>query len=605
DQQTVGLSATPPADLPAGDYFWRVAGMDASSASGPFSAAWTFDKSASAPPTLVNPADGTTLTYPQQPPVFSWDPIPGAKSYTLQIDDAPDFLGGTSYTTANTWFTLTNPQTIGQQFYWRVFATSSGGVVTDFSEARSYQIAWPYRPVLQSPGNALSPKITDVNLSWGPVPGAAKYELQVSPNQDFANNVTIDVTIDSTKYSPPTTIDNGAYYWRVRALDAANTPDFGQWSDVWQFTRGWVQPSGSEQLERPTLLTPAWDPTQLSAIPHVSSGPTLSWGPIHHAAYYQVDVSSDINFSPTPGVTFSCLTNHTSFTPYTPDPLTRGLPGACAISQLNPGVIYYWRVRGVDAPGNVPDSSKVFGVWSNTGNADTFRFMLDPTMPAYLSPDDGASVGSPALSWQSVVGASYYRVTIKKANGTAVPGSPVKTYATSYTPTTALTPSDGPFSWYAQAVDENGDASLIPAQSAWRTFTLTTPASSSSFALTSPANGSSGIRMPAMLWQPQAGAAKYEVHYAANGVELPALPNSQTLPYASYTDTNVPLSPDTYSWWIVARDAAGMQVAVSDVQTFTITAPSVLGNGDYLTPARCDQPDLCASVADTPTLSWN
>jgi len=47
-------------------------------------------------------------------------------------------------------------------------------------------------------------------------------ELQVSPNGDWANNLALDVVVKGTKYSPPATLDNDGYFWRVRAKDAAN-----------------------------------------------------------------------------------------------------------------------------------------------------------------------------------------------------------------------------------------------------------------------------------------------------------------------------------------------------------------------------------------------
>ena len=75
------------------------------------------------------------------------------------------------------------------------------------------------------------------HFSWQPVPGAKTYQLQVSPNGDWDNNLALDVPVKGTKYSPPTTLDNGGYFWRVRAKDARGVPNNGPWSAEWQFNR--------------------------------------------------------------------------------------------------------------------------------------------------------------------------------------------------------------------------------------------------------------------------------------------------------------------------------------------------------------------------------
>ena len=103
-------------------------------------------------------------------------------------------------------------------------------------------MAWASTPTLISPPDALSPPVADVVLAWDPVPGAATYHLQVSPNGDWANNLAFDATnVRSTRYSPPQTLDNGAYFWRVQATDAAGNN--GAWSDTAPGGRGRSSPA--------------------------------------------------------------------------------------------------------------------------------------------------------------------------------------------------------------------------------------------------------------------------------------------------------------------------------------------------------------------------
>ena len=108
--------------------------------------------------------------------------------------------------------------------------------------------------------------VEDVLFSWDPVAGASTYQLQVSPNADWANNVDVDVVVKGTSYAKPVTLDNASYFWRVRARDAASTPNLGAWSQEWQFTRSWT--------DTPTPVTPA------DTVANSVTTPTFSWTPI-------------------------------------------------------------------------------------------------------------------------------------------------------------------------------------------------------------------------------------------------------------------------------------------------------------------------------------
>ena len=80
------------------------------------------------------------------------------------------------------------------------------------------------------------------------------YELEVSPTDQFTV-LTLDIaTVKGTQYSPPTTIDNGAYFWRVRARNQAGA--VGAWSEVSTFQRAWPAPDSGPN-HRVTLLAPA------------------------------------------------------------------------------------------------------------------------------------------------------------------------------------------------------------------------------------------------------------------------------------------------------------------------------------------------------------
>ena len=127
----------PPADLPLGTLHWRVAAIDGGG-QGPFSdRRQLHSERARRARCLASPADGATLDFPTDPPVFSWEPFPGAKRYEIEIDNEPTFtapltLGPT--TTNNTSYSLTTPPSVGQTFYWRVRAFNSANAPSQYSE---------------------------------------------------------------------------------------------------------------------------------------------------------------------------------------------------------------------------------------------------------------------------------------------------------------------------------------------------------------------------------------------------------------------------------------------------------------------------------------
>jgi hypothetical protein len=531
-----------------------------------------------AEPTPLGPSDGATLSFPTEPPLFQWEAVAGATGYRIEIDDAPDFIGATSATTVNTAYTLTEPQTTGQSFYWHVQATSSSGS-SDWSTTRSYDIAWPdSSPELVEPTDGDT--VEDIAFSWDPVPGAATYQLQVSPNGDWANNVDVDVVVKGTAYSPPVTLGNASYFWRVRARDAASTPNLGDWSEEWQFTRTWS--------DAPTLLTP--DDGVVSSV----ATPDLTWTPVPHASHYEVQLGEDQNFSPS---TYSvCYTNHTALTYYEIETSTSpNPPGSCnaAYNEIDPGSASYWRVRGVDGSG---------GVLSPWSDVSTFLFRGDPSdTVTLLSPDDGDTVETPVLSWDPVTGIGKYKVTIHKPGGST---ATVTTAATSWTPTSKLASSlpAGPFTWEVQTVDSYGKLGIVGDQ--W-SFSLDPETTGGSLDQLTPADDASDIVMPSMTWTPYAGAEYYEVWYSLEGSGVESrLSGTSKLPYSGFTYAGTSgdlLAPGTYNWRVKAFDgSSAIPIATSGWRSFEV---ATIDEASYLGP--CSTPLTPCTVKDTPTLQWD
>jgi hypothetical protein len=576
---TYNRNATPPTDLPLGDLYWRVAGTDGGSGIGPFATA-TFTKDWNAAPTLTTPADGATLSFPTTPVRFSWSPLAGAKSYTLELDDEITFNAPSVFTTNNTTYSLVTPQTVGQVYYWRVRANSTtSGIVSEYSEVRSYTFDWPSAATLTEPDDGDT--LTDIVFEWDPVPGARTYTIQVSPNGDWANNVIHTATVKSTRYSPPTTLDNDSYFWRIRATDAVG--NIGEWSTPQAFTRNW--------LDQPTTLSPDWDPAFPDDVNPVGV-PTLVWTPIHHASYYQVQISTDSNFISAD----NCFTNHTRVTPYSGG---SGAPGGCTFSA-NPGTLYFWRVRGIDAPAGI------LGLWSSQSADETFRFIYLPDVPTLVNPTNGETVDTPTLEWLPTQYAERYTVhVLDNADGEVITQT---TYATSYTPD-SLDPADGPFTWYVTTIDGEGNPGVIPSSLDWETFAINpTPATDDTLDILSPADAATSARMPKMTWMPRTGAAFYKVRYGPSGGLYNATPlsGSTELEYAGFTYASLPLTAGTYKFKIEAYDGvSGTPFDISAEQTFTIHLGDVLDSSGYQAPPHCATLASCDTLQTTPTLSWD
>lgn len=600
----VNVSATPWVDLPLGTLYWRVAGMDGS-AVGPYGSA-SFTRGRLDGPQLLAPADGSTLEYPSEPVVLRWEPVPGVKNYRVEVDDAPDFIGAKTATTDATNWALLETQPLGQTFYWRVQGQgSANGVNTEFSSTWSYSLSWaqdgtPSVPQLIEP--AAGAEVTDVVFRWQPVAGAAKYNIQVSPNGNWANNVVIDEEVVGTSFSPAITLNNSSYFWRVQALSVRSSPDAGPWSpDGRQFTRSWA--------DVPVLREPVnGDVTAEEYL--------LRWDPVPFASAYEINIGTDSNFSPS---TYqSCTTTHTDWAPYWregTDPNLPPRPGGCALGDnenhrltyLRHGVRYYWRVRGLDQTPTT--STTILGRFSEVRS---FVYLPDGAgLPEPLAPTPGSVTGVPQMRWKPVRGAEAYQVSVY-VDGDRV--QVARTADTTYTPSLNL-PADGDAAvrWEVTSLqtDARGGSSvggtgpLVDGG----TFTLTAEAGTSGTPTpVAPAPGAEVVA-PTFDWAPVPDASYYAVRLYIAGspvfeeiVDHNEGDGRSRNPYRSTFTPTEPITPGAYEWQVVAYDVAGgvlsssskVPVAIAPLAVVTPTAP-----------ASCAQGQTCTVELSTPLMRWN
>jgi len=205
--------------------YWRVR-ADAEDGSNYVGLTWssplTFRKQLPAPvPNAGNPTSGAAI------PTLSWDPVPGAVSYDVHVEepdgDQDDFPSLPSHAITATKMTGTGIFTFSARAN---FPTSTGTVVHG-----PYSTLMPYARTIPEPTGLASDATSDrLVFSWDPRMATKKYRLQISSRPDFrylVENVTTEVPV----YAPPMTqndyIDGGVLYWHVAAIDAdENIGDF-------------------------------------------------------------------------------------------------------------------------------------------------------------------------------------------------------------------------------------------------------------------------------------------------------------------------------------------------------------------------------------------
>lgn len=585
------VSAKP---LPAGDNYWRVRGL-ATGVQGPWSNETQFSVNPLAGPTIT-PVSASPLPQPSEPPLLTWQAIPRATGYEVEVATEPEFLVPAKYSTSTTSYVVPSPGA-SEQYFWRVRAVLGTGITTQWSSTGDYEIADLATVTGHTPPD--HELVEDVVLTWDPVPGAVTYDLRVGLDPDLNTWEEEVLGIRGTQYSPANTYNNNdGWYWKVRAVNAKGEKI--PWADVElrEFQRQW--------LDAPDLVHPAD-----GINPAHGDDFYFEWSPVQHATHYELWVGSDPNFSPT---TYKIC--RTAGTTYTAGYL---IPDDCM--PRSQGQVYYWKVRGIDTPA----SPNVQGIFS-----PTWSFIYDSGRVELSSPANGATVAVPTLRWKAQREAATYHVRIEGTGGYSVSR---KTYALSWTPP-SLDATKGPFTWRVQAEDENG--SLSPAYPG-RTFTLGGSVVTAAAPLTpmTGTNEPANARVPSLSWAPMPDAAYYRIRVGVHGSGFwqetgytPFLNTQFKFPAATDWDPKLALDGTSYDWQVRAFTAANTPIVTASTDdqgwgptgTYAISPlPAVTGQRIALTGSALDSgtacgrklddpntdPDICTNVPSTPVLDWD
>ncbi len=340
------------------------------------------------------------------------------------------------------------------------------------------------RPALSAPANGTTVAALPA-FSWAPVAGAAKYQIQIASDANFAS-LAEDGTFftRNTRATLRRALPDGQLWWRVRASDASGTAS--SWSTPRSISKGWDA--------RPTALYPA----NAVTLEYPEDPFRLMWSPVDRAYKYSVIVSEHTSLaSPLSG--FPRLTSATSTTFQSPD--------------LEAGQTYYWEVTPQDARGNLGTPSvKSSFVWA---------------WPTTMSPSlvDLASAGElfdPRFFWDLVPGASEYQVQVNSDEDFDT-GSVVldtETIGSSFTPRGLL--PNNTYYWRVRAKDADGNAGVWNEGASFvKTFDdeieLGAPSITNLRMANSDENGGTpGFQttVPVVRWNPVPGASSYDVAVA-------------------------------------------------------------------------------------------
>lgn len=268
----------------------------------------------SSTPGGLAPASGVTLAYPSEDIALSWDQVPGAKQYQVQLarQSGPsadcsastsfqlDNIAVTASTDQNEWVPTLTSEADGQDIWtgtycWRVRTTGKG--YGQWSAGHRFTRTWassvgglkffndhdgavPRRA--SDPDFATGSSITRNAgyLTWSRLPGAASYEVEVSPTRVFSTTSTM-VRREGITDNRVTLLHlpDDTYYWRVRGI-APNGTEGGWSTGEHVFTVRWLESAWSADSR-------VW-PADSS----VQSEMRVGWTPMPGATYYEVQAGT-------------------------------------------------------------------------------------------------------------------------------------------------------------------------------------------------------------------------------------------------------------------------------------------------------------------------
>jgi hypothetical protein len=602
---TLGTSLSPSEILANNTYYWRVRAIDPSNNAGVWNEGPSFSKTFDNVPPVTAPsiknlhmrdnvadpavdADAGTAVVDTAVPVVTWDPVPGASSYQVNVTeysgvacDWTQAIWQNTPTTLNSWTPLgtgpagdpyetsvsiaddfSNELQAGQSYCVRVRAVDRGspsagapfvfGDWTYLPAPNQAGFHWTGPPAstpcspCQMPGSAYNAPLTGTSLgqmplfTWDEVPGAESYFVLVSRDANFTTIVDYAFTLIpaySPRRSPSQSIgyadETTLYYWAV--LPAENPDGTGVSTDPLSSN----PQSFSKQSTPPTLTSPIDDEA-------VNTPATeFQWSAVFGARRYRLQVAQNPTFSNPIDDIVTDSTAYTSNTTYPSD------------------TTLYWRVRA-DAENGT--STMVGLTWSQ---AETFTKQLPKPVLDPSNPTSGALL--PTIRWSTVPGAVSYDVHLVEPDGDTTTFTNIPAPAGTFTELTGV----GVATWQVRANFPTDATPVVHGPySLPGTFTHTIP---------EPANAGeeTGNRRLLFSWDPRPRADHYRVQVSTRADFMTTVEslNTQTTSYASLLTSSVYSAGGTFYWRVAVVDTDSNTGDFTAARSFTLPPITDPGGG--------------------------
>lgn len=318
--------------------------------------------------TILSPLSGTT--FQGVPPVITWESIPGATGYEVDVSLSPTFsnlIFSFPRTITGTSWTSTEGLSNSELYYWRIRVSQP--YPGPYTETRTFTILNMPVPITPQSISATFNDAKKVRISWTDVADEGGYLIEVYSQTTKTYQKLVTVPADTTFYDVTNLQRCGdENYYRVRAISITD-PNIA------------YPPTDSAYGKLACLIQ--HNPSQTLT----TNAFSFNFSELEGHEGYWLDLSTSPTFN-----------THVEGYPML-------LPRGFLIVEGLPSGTYYWRtaVAGLET---IP--------YSNFTQTFTINLPIVPQVPTNLSPraDMVVKTTLPTFSWQAVPGYLHYEIQI-------------------------------------------------------------------------------------------------------------------------------------------------------------------------------------------------
>jgi len=452
-------------------------------------------------------------------PTFDSPLVPGTTDvqYELNFATDPDFTQGVVHEQIDAGDPvelMLDPYTV---YFWRVKARHSDGKWDeDWAFTSSFETSAVQPRNVRPKHTAQNVFPWPVKMSWSPVDGADRYEVEIADDAGFTDHIRTDSTT-STSFDGLFARPKLRQYWRVRAWK--DKP--GQWSTKFHSAeRANIKP---EELERPwtsddALRFDASDAPPTLLAPSANStvypwGIEFKWKDLHAKTY-------DVEVRPTGGATT----------------VTLNVPNDTHTSgqDLEKSTSYQWHAQG-----HVAGDAGGWSAWSD--------FKTNDAAPKGLEPSSSSCIWPARFRWTTVPGATDWELQVSAVDDAGFTKTPshVKPLGGIGDPNVTLDSTTRRYYWKVRVANAAG----VPG--AWSNASFAGQACEVTPGL-SPNGGTVDPKHATLAWGPAHGAITYHIQL----FDLPRLIQEWDVDAVSGNRLDLPLliPNHAYGWDIIPID---------------------------------------------------